>query len=55
MSERKRMFLLITIMITACLVVVGVTISILFKTAIDEERTRLMETAQSQAGVSRHQ
>jgi PAS domain S-box-containing protein len=49
MSERKRIFLLITIMATSCLVVAGVTITILYRTAITEERTRLMEIAQSQA------
>jgi PAS domain S-box-containing protein len=43
------MFLLITIIIAACLVVAGATISVLYKTAIEEERSRLMETAQSQA------
>ena len=49
MSERKSIFLLITIMITACLVVAGAIILILYKTAIKEQRVRLMETAQSQA------
>ncbi len=49
MNDRKRRFLLITIMVTSCLVVTGATISILYKTAIKEERARLMETAQSQA------
>jgi len=49
MSERKRMFLLIAIMVTACIVVAGVTILILYKTALKEQRVRLMETAQSQA------
>ncbi len=49
MSERKSIFWLITIMITACLVVAGATILILYKTAIKEQRLRLMETAQSQA------
>ena len=51
MSERKRIFLLITIMATSCLVVAGATITILYKTAITEERTRLMEIVQSQVGL----
>lgn len=49
MSERKRMSLLIVTMITSCLVIAGVTIFILYKTAIKEERERLIETTQSQA------
>jgi len=49
MNERKRIFLLITIMVTSCIIVTGATIAILYKTAIKEERARLMETAQSQA------
>jgi PAS domain S-box-containing protein len=49
MSERTRMVLLITIMITTCLIVTGISISILYKTAIAEGRERLKETAQSQA------
>ena len=49
MSERKRIVLLITIMITTCLVVTGVSITILYKAAIAEGRERLKETAQSQA------
>jgi len=49
MSEQKRLFLLIVTMITCCLVIAGVTISILYKTAIKEERARLIETAQGQA------
>ena len=49
MKERKSVFLLIAIMITTCLIVAGFTITILYRTAIEEERTRLLETAQSQA------
>ncbi len=49
MSERKRIFLLITIMITTCLVVTGVSISILYEAGMTEGRERLKETAQSQA------
>lgn len=49
MRERKSVFLLIVTMITACLIVAGLTITILYRTAIEEERVRLIETAQSQA------
>ena len=49
MSERKRMFLLILIMITVSLVVVGITMGILYRTAFEENRERLVVTAQSHA------
>ena len=49
MNERIRMFILILIMITVSFSAVGVTIRVLYKTAFDEERERLVETAQSQA------
>ena len=49
MSERKRIFLLIATMITTCLIIAGITITILYTTAIKEDRIRLTETAQSQA------
>ena len=49
MSERKRMFFLILIMVTVSLVVVGITIYVLYGTAFEEQRERLVETAQSQA------
>ena len=49
MSERNRMFLLIMIMITTCLGVSGFSMWILYGTAFEEERERLIETAQSQA------
>ena len=49
MSERKSVFLLIAIMTANCLVIAGVTITILYKTAIQEERARLIEIARSQA------
>ena len=51
MSERKRMFFLILIMITVSLVVVGITIYVLYGTAFEEQRERLVETAQSQASL----
>lgn len=49
MSERKRLFLLISIMAVASLIVAGVTIAMLYRAAFFEERARLVETAQSQA------
>lgn len=49
MSERNRMFLLIMIMIATCSIVTGASMWILYGTAFDVERQRLVETAQSQA------
>jgi PAS domain S-box-containing protein len=49
MKERKSVFLLIATMITTCLIVAVLTITLLYRTAIEEERARLIETAQSQA------
>ena len=49
MRERKSVFLLIATMITTCMIIAAVTITILYRTAIEEERARLIETAQSQA------
>ena len=49
MRERKSVFLLIATMITTCMIIAAVTITILYRTAIKEERARLIETAQSQA------
>jgi len=43
------MFLLIMIMITICFAVAGFSMWILYETAFEEERERLIETAQSQA------
>ncbi|MBW1706981.1 MAG: GAF domain-containing protein [Deltaproteobacteria bacterium] len=48
MSERNRVFLLILIMATACMIVVGITITILYRTAFQETSARMMETARSQ-------
>lgn len=45
MSERKRVFLLILIMASACMIVVGVAIYLLYSVAFEEERERLVETA----------
>ncbi len=49
MNERKRLFLLIGIMTCVSLAVGTMTIVVLYDTAIEEERERLVETAQSQA------
>jgi len=49
MSERKRVLVLILIMATASLIVASITISMLYRAAFEEERARLVETAQSQA------
>ena len=49
MSPRKRIFLLILIMTSIVLVAEAITISILYNTAIGEEKSRLEEAAQSQA------
>ncbi len=49
MNERKRLFFLILVMTTVSLVVAGITISVLYRTALEEERERLVESAQSQA------
>ncbi len=49
MKPRERKALLILIIATVCFVVEGITICILYRTAINEERLRLQETAMSQA------
>lgn len=49
MSEQKRLFLLISIMATASLIVAGVTITMLYRAAFSQQKARLVETAQSQA------
>lgn len=48
MSDYKRHFLLILIMAIATLTVAGIAISLLYRAALDEQRERLVETAQSQ-------
>ncbi len=48
MNERKRVILLIFIMATTAFIVVGITISMLYRVAFKEQQARLMETAQSQ-------
>ncbi len=49
MSEKKRIFSLIFIMAASSLIVAGVAINMLYRTAFKEEQARLVETAQSQA------
>jgi len=49
MSERKRVFVLILIMALSSLIVATITILSLYRAAIDEEKERLIESAQSQA------
>ena len=49
MTERKRLSLLILIMSGVSLTVGGIAINQLYRAAMDEERDRLMEIAQSQA------
>jgi hypothetical protein len=49
MSERKRILLLISIMATVSLTIGGIAILLLYRTALEEEKARLVETAQSQA------
>ena len=49
MSNRKRVFILISIMALSAVFVAGIAIFSLFRTAISEERERLVEIAQSQA------
>ena len=49
MRDRKIILLLILIMTTVSLTVAGTAITVLYQTAMAEERARLVETAQSQA------
>jgi signal transduction histidine kinase len=49
MRERKRQIFLILIMTTVSLIVASITIGVLYNTAFEEARERLVETAQSQA------
>ena len=49
MSDRKRLLLLVSIMVTVSLVVATLTIYLLYDVAFSEERARLLETARSQA------
>ncbi len=49
MTERTRVLVLILILTMGLLLVTGITIGILYKAAFDEEKARLVETAESQA------
>jgi PAS domain S-box-containing protein len=49
MIERRRMFFLLLIMTIVSLIVGGISITLLYRTALAEERARLVVTAQSQA------
>jgi len=49
MNPRKRIFLLIAIMSSIVMVVESITIGILYQTAFEQARRRLVETAKSQA------
>ncbi len=49
MSPKKRVLLLICIMAAVTIIVEVITVSVLYKTAIEEERARLEVTVKSQA------
>jgi PAS domain S-box-containing protein len=49
MSEYKRIFLLLLIMMVVTVATGGVAIGVLYRTAFNEQRSRLVEIAQSQA------
>ncbi len=49
MTEHKRLYLLILVMSGVGLVVGGITMLVLYRAAMSQERDRLMESAQSQA------
>ena len=49
MSDHKRVILLIVIMAFVSMIIGIITISILYQTAFNEEKARLIETARSQA------
>jgi hypothetical protein len=49
MSAKKRVFLLIAIMASISLSIEAVTIALLYRAAMNEERSRLVESARSQA------
>ncbi len=49
MGERKRLFLLVLIMTIVSLVVAGIAVYVLYGTAFEQQRERLVEAAQSQA------
>lgn len=49
MNEKKRVIILIFILASVALTIAGVTIAMLYKTALDEQREMMISTAQSQA------
>ena len=49
MGDRKRVLILIVLMAVSSIIVAGVTITVLYRTSIEEQQARLVETAQSQA------
>ena len=49
MTDRARVLVLILIMTIGLILVTGITIGILYRAAFEEERARLIESAQSQA------
>ncbi len=49
MTDKRRFFLLIAIMAVICLGATGISIMLLYRTALEQERERLTETATSQA------
>lgn len=59
MSERRRVYYLILIMTIVAIAVAGVAVYLLYRTAFEEQRLRLIETAQSQArlieAMARHE
>ena len=49
MGDYKRLLLLVLIMIGVCLIVGATAIGVIYETALDRERARLVNIAQSQA------
>ena len=49
MKSRNRVFLLIIIMSAVVLIVETISVTILYKTSIEEQKSRLVESAKSQA------
>jgi len=49
MRERNMMYVLVLIMITVCVVVSGIAVYLLYETSFEQQKERLVATAQSQA------
>jgi hypothetical protein len=49
MSPQKRVLILICVMVSVAAIVGSVSIGMLYRTALNEEKARLVETAKSQA------